>query len=132
VTAVLNVDGTWILELDLGRAPLTMNAARQMHYRTYGKRIKELRDLARQAALDARIPPLGRCEVTMYYQPPTNIRRDADGLVATLKPLCDGLVDAGIVDDDIPALMLKHMPVIEPSAKPARVWLVVRRLKKAA
>lgn len=27
--------------------------------------------------------------------------------------MCDGLVDAGVVADDIPSLMVKHMPVIE-------------------
>jgi hypothetical protein len=105
-----------------------MNAARSMHHHTYGKRIKELRALARDAALDAHIPPLGRCAVQMFYQPPDSRRRDADGLIATFKPFCDGLVDAHIVEDDVPALMAKHMPVIEPARRPARVWLVVTGL----
>ena len=39
-------------------------------------------------------------------------RRDADNLIATLKPFADGLVDAGLTPDDTPSFMTKHMPVI--------------------
>ena len=47
----------------------------------------------------------------------------------TLKALCDGIVDAGIVKDDAPTFMVKDMPVLhEPastSGLKARLWLVV-------
>ena len=113
------------VDLDIG-LPLTMNLARTMHHRTYGKRIKAIRETTAAAA--AHIGPLGRCEVLMHYRPADRRRRDADGLVATLKPVCDGLVDAGLVVDDTPDLMTKHMPVIEPAARPFRVWLTITRL----
>lgn len=131
MTAALHVAGTWVLELPIG-LPLTMNVARTLHHQSYGKRIKAIRGAALNAAQDALIPPLGRCSVQMYYQPPDRRRRDADGLVASLKPICDGLVDAGIVTDDTPDLMVKHMPVIEPAGRPARVWIVVTALEVAA
>lgn len=127
MTAALHVAGTWILELPIG-LPLTMNKARTLHHHTYGSAIKRLRRIALNAAQNAAIPPLGRCSVQMYYQPPDRRRRDADGLVASLKPICDGLVDAGIVTDDTPDLMVKLMPIIEPAARPARVWIVVTAL----
>ena len=39
-------------------------------------------------------------------------KRDEDNVVPTLKALCDGLVDAGVVADDTPRYMVKHMPKI--------------------
>jgi crossover junction endodeoxyribonuclease RusA len=130
MTAALHLDGTWVLELPIG-LPLTMNKARTLHHQTYGKLIKQIRAVARDAALDAAIPSLARCSVQMYYQPPDRRRRDADGLVASLKPICDGLVDALVVVDDTPDLMVKLMPVIEPAGRPARVWVVVTALEAA-
>lgn len=59
--------------------------------------------------------PLGaanQIQVTLTYYPKDSRRRDADNLVATLKPICDGIVDAGVVTDDDPAHMIKDMPVI--------------------
>ena len=53
--------------------------------------------------------------------------RDDENLVATLKPACDGLVDAGVVVDDTPQYMAKEMPVIVPPPEPGpRCWLVVQ------
>jgi len=37
----------------------------------------------------------------------TRAARDEDNTVATLKPVCDGLVDAGLVPDDTPQWMTK-------------------------
>ena len=52
------------------------------------------------------------CQVTLHYRPRDNRRRDADNLVPTLKALCDGLVDAGLVPDDTPNYMHKHKPEV--------------------
>jgi Holliday junction resolvase RusA-like endonuclease len=57
-------------------------------------------------------PAVGRVEVTMIWTVKDRRRRDAENPVSTLKALCDGLVDAGIVPDDTPEFMVKHMPVI--------------------
>lgn len=75
-----------------------------------------------------------KVRVTMTYLPPDKRRRDSDNLVATLKAVCDGLVDAGVVADDTPAEMEKVMPVIgevlkAEKGKQARRFLVtVERL----
>ena len=43
-----------------------------------------------------------------------------------LKPICDGIVDAGVVPDDTPEFMIKEMPVINaPEGKHARMELLV-------
>lgn len=43
-------------------------------------------------------------------------------------PLCDGLVDAGVVPDDSPEYMRKAMPRIAAPEYPGRLWLVVTEL----
>lgn len=66
--------------------------------------------------------------VEMRYQPRRRGRRDADNLVATLKAVCDGIVDAGVVDDDTPDQMTKLMPVIvnpTRSQPRGRLWLII-------
>ena len=40
------------------------------------------------------------CYMLVYISPPTNMRMDAPNWYPTVKPLLDGLVDAGILEDD--------------------------------
>lgn len=66
--------------------------------------------------------------VELRYQPKRRGRLDADNLVATLKPICDGIVDAGVVDDDTPQYMTKLMPTIVAATKTqrtGRLWLII-------
>lgn len=58
----------------------------------------------------------------------TKHRRDVDNIVPTLKALCDGLVDAGVVPDDTPDYMTKTMPEIRHVTDRAHVglWLTIR------
>lgn len=58
--------------------------------------------------------------VRMFYFVTDSRRRDTDNLVATLKPFCDGLVDAMIVPDDTPQYMAKPSPAIcyKPDVEP--------------
>jgi crossover junction endodeoxyribonuclease RusA len=74
------------------------------------KIVKELRSMMQAKA--RHIPDLGRCEVRLVWYVNTRTRRDDENPVATLKALCDGLVDAEVVEDDTRAYMLKHMPEI--------------------
>lgn len=80
--------------------------------------------LARATKLPKGVPS---CSVQLHYRPPDNRRRDADNLVATLKPLCDGMVDYGLVPDDTPRFMGKPEPIIHRAVKgqPGKLWLVV-------
>lgn len=114
----------WELVLPWDKPPLSLN--QRMHWAKESQWKKTLRQTAFVLARSARIPDLGRCYVELYYSPATRRTRDEDNPVATLKPLADGLVDAGVVADDTPDLMSKTV-AFGPITKPARLVLVVER-----
>ena len=117
------------LTLPYERPPLSLNDRGQ----TPGARAKRSavaalikRDVAALAKA-AQIGPQERIHVRLNYQPKDRRRRDADNLVATLKPCIDGLVAAGIVPDDCDPFVDWSKPRIhEPAAdrKPL-LWLTV-------
>lgn len=90
------------------RPPLTAN--QRMHWHKKANITRDVRTVAHLHGLH--FPKSERVEVTLRWVVKDKRRRDADNLVPTLKALCDGLVDAGIVPDDTPEYMVKHMPVI--------------------
>jgi crossover junction endodeoxyribonuclease RusA len=92
------------------RPPLTEN--QRMAWRQRHGIVRVVRRLASFKAREAGLSELGVCRVTLTWFVKTRTRRDADNIVPTLKAMCDGLVDAGVVVDDIPALMGKPMPRI--------------------
>lgn len=51
-------------------------------------------------ARQARIPRLERVSVVAEYQPPDQRRRDADNPAPSVKACIDGIVAAGVLDDD--------------------------------
>lgn len=82
----------------------------------------------------AKLPKgLAHVELTLHFTPPDRRVRDDDNLADTLKSVCDALKAGtrrhpgyGMVPDDSPKFMRKHMPVIDdpdPSAKTGRVWV---------
>lgn len=106
--------------------PLTAN--QKTHWATHAQHTKNLRQTTHILAKHHKIPRTTHTTVTLHYVPRTNRRRDQDNLVPTLKPICDGLVDAGIVPDDTPEFMTKHMPVIDPKdpgQRASRLYVVV-------
>ncbi|WP_179580575.1 hypothetical protein [Glaciibacter psychrotolerans] len=98
-----------VLHFDYPRPPVTAN--QRLHWAHKAKLTRSVRDAT--AKLAHRIPELGKCRVELTWFVTTKARRDADNIVPTLKAMCDGLVDAGVVTDDTPDLMVKVMPVIE-------------------
>lgn len=116
----------WTLDLGSSR-PLSMND--RLNRFMHAQRVKDVRELVHWKILAAHIPQgLDKVEVELHYAPPDARRRDEDNLVAFLKPACDAVCEAGIVMDDTPRYMTKHMPVLEPPEHPARLWLVIREL----
>jgi crossover junction endodeoxyribonuclease RusA len=90
--------------------------------------VREVRRVAAALVRAQRIPHLDRCEVELHYVPRDGRTRDTDNLVATLKPIADGIVDAGVVKDDSPAFMAKPEPVIEaPNPRDPHLFVVIRR-----
>lgn len=123
---------TWRLDLPIVK-PLSMNDRR--HFMAHAREVRTIRNLAKLACRLAAIPPLARCEVAMHFVPRDRRRRDADNLMATAKPCFDGCVDAGIVEDDTPDLMVKPQVVIDlPNSKSirSRVYLIVTELDAVA
>lgn len=112
----------WTLTFDWTSPPLTAN--QRLHWRKKADITRKVRAAAEKAARD--IPFLDKIRVGMTWVVRTQHRRDADNTVMTLKALCDGLVDADIVPDDTPDLMVKTMPEIRyaPNETPRiELWI---------
>lgn len=113
----------WIIQLPYAKPPLSMND--RMHWRAKAKITAAIR--AHVAEEAQALPACSASEVWLHYVPRDARRRDADNLVPILKACCDGLVDAGVVPDDTPELMRKHMPIIDaPNRADPHLYLVVR------
>jgi crossover junction endodeoxyribonuclease RusA len=112
---------------DMGwsRPPLTAN--QRLHWAARAKLTREIRYAA--AVWFHTFGPVKRCEVSLIWYVTDARRRDADNAFPTLKAACDGIVDAGIVPDDTPNLMVKLMPQIVRTTQPKPyVTLTVREL----
>jgi crossover junction endodeoxyribonuclease RusA len=115
------------LDLPWSAPPLSLNHRR--HWRANAAKVRLVRDAAHVLARQAKIGPCPRIRVTLHYRPRDRRVRDEENSVPTLKALCDGLVDAGLVADDAPRFMVKNMPVLHESSSTSglkpRLWLVV-------
>lgn len=81
-------------------------------------KVREVRQTARLLGKRVRMPEgAGYLVVQLHYRPRDRRRRDTDNLWSVLKPLADGLVDAGLVADDVPGLMGKPEPIIWPAVR---------------
>lgn len=101
----------WRLDFTESR-PLSMNA--RQHWSTHARHIRHWRGETKLLALAARIPPQPAIWIELHYAPRDARRRDTDNLMASLKPIKDGLVDAGIVPDDTRDYVRWVEPVIDP------------------
>lgn len=112
-----------IIRLPYTKPPLSLNDRK--HWRAKAKITADIRrHVAEQSQA---IPACSASEVWLHYVPRDGRRRDADNLVPILKACCDGLVDAGVVPDDTPELMRKHMPLIDVANRAdPHLYLVVK------
>jgi crossover junction endodeoxyribonuclease RusA len=117
----------WTLDLPYERPPL--NANQRLHWAKKAALTKQVRAASFYAAKSAGVLRCDKVRVTLTWFVRTTTRRDADNVVPTLKALCDGLVDAGIVSDDTPDQMVKVMPVIvyRPN-QPAGLQLLIEEV----
>jgi crossover junction endodeoxyribonuclease RusA len=119
----------WVLELPFTKA-LSLND-RMAHIVKWLK-TKEWRDAAHVLAKAQKIPRCRRVRIELHYRPVDNRRRDVINLAAALKPLEDGIVDAGVVPDDTPEFIEPTLPIIHEKGQPlkngGRFWLVITRL----
>lgn len=71
--------------------------------------------------------PLSRASLAVEWRCKTRRRRDYDNLVAGLKPLIDGLVSAGIIEDDDSEHLVSLGPLtVTPRAAADETVLTVR------
>ena len=101
---------TATLQFDYPRPPITAN--KSYHWRAKAKLTKEIRQATKLLA--HLIPALGKIHVSLVWVVKDHIRRDGGENVApTLKPMIDGLVDAGVVVDDSPQYVIRDMPKVQ-------------------
>lgn len=124
------------LAMPYSRPPLNLNDRRNR--REHAAVVARLR---RDAQIVCRAAHLGRWQLVrigLFWQPglefgkPTGARtRDAENLVASQKPICDGLQDAGLVPNDDAAHMERLQPVILPedNTRPGRLWVEVELIR---
>lgn len=124
---------TWRLDLPYSRPPLTMN--HRLHRHAAARLTAQIRRDAAMLACYARIPALPRIAVELHYVPRDQRRRDPINLAPTVKAFEDGLVDAGVVPDDVPQYVEPTPAVIDPPVRvigrgpaPSRLYALVREL----
>lgn len=109
---------TWRIDLPITR-PLSLND--RAHWRKRAEDVRTVRWLACAAARRSQVPALRKVCIELHYVPRDKRRRDPLNLVATLKAVEDGIVDAGVIPDDTPDYSVPTMPVIDPADPSAAV-----------
>jgi hypothetical protein len=89
---------TWTLELPPGTQLLTLN--QRMHRMVAARLTRTLRETAGWLARAQHIPRLEAAWIVCELTVPDRRRRDPGNWMPTAKACVDGLVDAGVLDDD--------------------------------
>lgn len=90
---------TWEATLRLASSDvLSLNDRR--HWGATAPKRRLIRQLAAQIARVGRAPHLERARIQVEIVFPDRRRRDTHNYMATIKPLVDGLIDAGLLPDD--------------------------------
>ena len=108
------------IRLPYTKPPLNLND--RMHWRKKAAVVKAVR--AYVGGMAIYMKPFQTVRVELHYVPRDKRRRDADNLVATLKPCLDGLVDAGVIRDDSPEYVTWTVHIDPPSPDPHLYLLV--------
>ena len=85
---------------------LTLNAERTQHWRKRAKYVKAVRTAFTEATLEAGVPHLDRARMVAQPLQTRGPLADILGHVPTVKAAIDGIVDAGVLEDDRPAYLL--------------------------
>lgn len=114
-----------VIPLSHTKPPITAN--NRLHWAQRARIVKDLRTEAFLRARSQRLPSADKITFRLHYRPRDNRRRDVGNLMPTHKALLDGIVDAGIVEDDTPRYVDELMPRIHPPSKgePPGLWLEI-------
>lgn len=98
---------TWTL-VDEGQRPLTVNAVARLHRQQWATHTRQVRETWAWLAVQARVPRLDRARIVAT---PLHANRRSPQDVAAAAPhvkaAVDGLVDAGVLDDDSPEFLVE-------------------------
>lgn len=129
----------YILPLGFTKPPLSLNG--RPRWRTRARLVRAIRTAVVVRGRQLKIRAVPHVHVTLHYVPRDRRVRDADNLVATLKPAIDALTAAGadrgrvclsIVPDDDPSHVSWSTPVIhDPDEHGPRLWLDVQTMPAA-
>lgn len=111
------------LPLHKGKPPLTLN--QRLHWRDKSARTALLRDWTHVKVKQLHLTPREHIIVQLHYHPGDERRRDADNLVATLKPCLDGITLSGLIKDDTPEYVTWYSPRIHNGPGKRRLWLTI-------
>lgn len=92
-------------QIRVNRRPMTLNAERKLHHMARAKQVRELREYGAWLATQQNVPALKAIYVDVEPHLRGNLQ-DADACHPTVKALIDGLVDAGVLADDTPDIVL--------------------------
>jgi crossover junction endodeoxyribonuclease RusA len=95
--------GQWTIEIPAPCAWLSMNG--REHWARRAKLTRLWRAAAKTHAQRARLPRLDRAAITCLVHRSDRRKADAHNRAATVKCVIDGLVDAGVLDDDADAYL---------------------------
>lgn len=120
----------WILDIDmLGPVP-TANRVHRMHHHAVGKMRKQWRETAALLTRAVGVEPCDRIRVTAWVEDSDRRRlSDPDAPAPALKPVIDGLVDAGVIPDDGPDYVssVTYLPPRHMSVKRSALVVCVER-----
>lgn len=80
----------------------SLNAERTWHFQKRNNEVKKWRAYFKQQALLQRIPRLEKISVEVFSTFGTRALQDPGNNMPAAKAAIDGIVDAGVIDDDIP------------------------------
>jgi crossover junction endodeoxyribonuclease RusA len=119
------------IDLPWARPPLNQNRRNGRNPYAHAKIVAAIRYDVKTLAKAAKIPHYAFITVQLHYAPGRRGRRDPMNLCATSKPAIDGLVDAGVVDDDDTEHVHELPPEIHFPPEPGpRCWLIITPTKE--
>ena len=77
-----------------------LNANRPINFRVKAFKVKALRYVSCAMAQQLSMPEFSHCNVRIIVYPPSNRRVDPPNFYPTVKPIIDGMTDAGVWADD--------------------------------
>lgn len=121
------------LTITLPGLPFGPNRLVKLHWSGRAKHHRQWRQDAYFHAVSARNQhggrwPWERVRVTYEFGVPTRARRDPDNLVASGKPILDGIRDAGVIPDDSTGHVELGPPVVTHTPGRSSVRVHIERL----